>query len=118
MADKWLVMAFPADVPYSRPSLPIWRLGLRVKMLSCPVLKPFTVFSSRRSQCRSRVSSRLGFHAVGLAQTVSRKKERSGVQSTMGLILSEWEQHDDACCKLWRVVSGRLFAWQSQVIEA
>jgi hypothetical protein len=31
-------------------------LGLRVKMLSCPVLKPFAVFSSRRSQYRSRPS--------------------------------------------------------------
>src|SRR5439155_27114387 len=41
---------------YRRPSLPIWMLGLRVKMLSCPVLKPFGVFLSRRSQYRSRVS--------------------------------------------------------------
>ena len=39
---------------YSRPSLRLWMLGLRVKMLSCPVLKPFAVFSSRRSQYRSR----------------------------------------------------------------
>jgi hypothetical protein len=31
-------------------------LGLRVKMLSCPVLKPFAVFSSRRSQYRSQSS--------------------------------------------------------------
>jgi hypothetical protein len=31
-------------------------LGLRVKMLSRPVLKPFAVFSSRRSQYRSQSS--------------------------------------------------------------
>src|SRR5689334_21976476 len=31
-------------------------LGLRAKMLSCPVLKPFAVFSSRRSQYRSQSS--------------------------------------------------------------
>jgi hypothetical protein len=41
---------------YSRPSLRVWMLGLRVKMLSCRVLKPFAVFSSRRSQYRSRPS--------------------------------------------------------------
>jgi hypothetical protein len=40
----------------SRPSLRLWMLGLRVKMLSCRVLKPFAVFSSRRSQYRSQSS--------------------------------------------------------------
>jgi hypothetical protein len=41
---------------YSRPNLRLWMLGLPVKMLSCPVLQPFAVFSSRRSQYRSQSS--------------------------------------------------------------
>jgi hypothetical protein len=56
-ARQQQVKASPSWCAYNPPSLRLWMLGLRVKMLSCLALKPFAVSSSRHSQYR-RQSSR------------------------------------------------------------